>query len=97
MKCLITGGAGYIGSHVSHLLAGKGYDVVVLDNLYSGNKAALPAAAEFVEGDVNDRALLESLLLKHHFTAVLHFAAHIESVNRLKTRRNTIAITRLPR
>jgi UDP-glucose 4-epimerase len=78
VKILVTGGAGYIGSHTTHQLVEAGHEVVVLDNLYSGHKWALPAGVQFVEGDVGDRQLLEQLFTSHKFDGVMHFAAHIE-------------------
>jgi UDP-glucose 4-epimerase len=78
MKLLVTGGAGYIGSSVAHQLCDAGNDVVILDNLYSGHRWAIPQTAQFVEGDVGNAALLEKLFREHAFDAVLHFAAHIE-------------------
>lgn len=78
MKVLITGGAGYIGSHVAHFLAEGGTEIVVLDNLYSGVRAALPKGVPLIEGDVGNRALLKEVFSQRQFNAVLHFAAHIE-------------------
>lgn len=72
---LVTGGAGYIGSHMVLALLRLGWRVVVLDNLSTGSRAAVPAGAEFVEGDVGDKELLERLMEKYRFKAVLHFAA----------------------
>jgi UDP-glucose 4-epimerase len=78
MKLLVTGGAGYIGSHVAHQLVESGHEIVVLDNLYSGHRWAVPAGAQFVEGDVANAGLVDNLLSQHRFDGVLHFAAHIE-------------------
>jgi UDP-glucose 4-epimerase len=78
MKLLVTGGAGYIGSHTAHQLVDAGHEIVVLDNLYSGHRWAVPAKAEFVEGSVGSRALIDSLLSQKRFDGVLHFAAHTE-------------------
>lgn len=78
MKVLITGGAGYIGSHVAHALSELGHEIVVLDNFYSGQRRALPASAEVVEGSVGDSDLLARIFSGPKFDAVLHFAAHIE-------------------
>ena len=78
MKLLVTGGAGYIGSHTAHQLVEEGHDIVVLDNLYSGHRWAVPEKAEFVEGDVGDESLLTRVFLMHKFDGILHFAAHIE-------------------
>ena len=78
MKVLVTGGAGYIGSVTADHLVQAGYEVVVLDNLGNGHREAVPEQAEFVEGDIHDRALLKDLFLRG-FDGVLHFAAFIEA------------------
>lgn len=73
---LITGGAGYIGSHTVRLLVSQGRKVVVLDNLAYGHTAAIvDEGVEFITGDVGDRDLVRSLFRKHGFCAVIHFAA----------------------
>jgi UDP-glucose 4-epimerase len=72
---LVTGGAGYIGSHVVQQLVTRGERVVVIDNLSSGFPDAV-RGAELVIGDVGDRALVTRLLTDHGVDAVLHFAAH---------------------
>ncbi|NIA69670.1 UDP-glucose 4-epimerase GalE [Pelagibius litoralis] len=74
---LVTGGAGYIGSHVVLTLLEAGYPVVVLDDLSTGRRAAVPKAARFVKGDVGDRALLSQILGQHAVTNVMHFAGAI--------------------
>jgi UDP-glucose 4-epimerase len=78
LKLLVTGGAGYIGSHAAHQLIDEGDQVVVLDNLYSGHRWAVPEQARFVEGNVGDTALVEQVLRDEGIEAVLHFAAHVE-------------------
>lgn len=75
-KLLITGGAGYIGSHVLKQLLTAGHEVVVYDNLSTGHERAL-LGAPLVVGDLADRALLTKVLELGDFAAVLHFAAHI--------------------
>jgi UDP-glucose 4-epimerase len=84
MKILVTGGAGYIGSTVAGLLSEKGHHAVVFDNLSHGRRDLLPAGVEFVEGELSDRSVLESLFLaarnlQQPFDGVLHFAALIEA------------------
>ncbi|MDE2383172.1 MAG: UDP-glucose 4-epimerase GalE [Alphaproteobacteria bacterium] len=71
---LVTGGAGYIGSHCCKLLSRHGYEPVVYDNLTTGNRKAVKWGA-LVEGDVRDRATLLAALTDHAPVAVLHFAA----------------------
>jgi UDP-glucose 4-epimerase len=72
---LVTGGAGYIGSHVVQQLRARDERVVVIDNLVSGFGDAVQGA-ELVVGDVGDRALVGRVLAEHQVDAVLHFAAH---------------------
>ena len=74
MNVLVVGGAGYIGSHTVRLLNQAGHQVVVLDNLSTGFKAAV-AGTELVVGDMRDRDLVESVLQKYSIDAVMHFAA----------------------
>ena len=71
---LVTGGAGYIGSHAVQALGAAGHTVVVIDNLSAGHAAAI-GDATLVEGDVRDTALVEATLRRHAVTAVMHFAA----------------------
>ncbi len=91
MRLLVTGGAGYIGSHVTRLLGEAGHEVVVLDNLSTGFRQAV-LSGELVVGDLCDTVLLDRLFRQHRFEGVLHFAANIvvpESVaNPLKYYRN---------
>lgn len=77
MSILVTGGAGYIGSHMVLELLDAGEDVVVLDNLSSGFRHAVPDQAVFIKGDVGDARLLLSTIAKHEVDAVLHFAGSI--------------------
>jgi len=72
---LVTGGAGYIGSHVVKLLAGNNENVVVLDNLSKGFRQAV-RQGELVVGDSGDRELVSRLISEHHIDTVIHFAAH---------------------
>ena len=74
---LVTGGAGYIGSHVVRDLGEKGYHPVVLDNLSSGHAEAM-LCGELVRGDVGDNELVGSLLRRHAIRSVMHFAAYIQ-------------------
>ena len=97
MTILVTGGAGYIGSHVVRQLTQRGEAVVVLDNLSTGFRSAV-LEAKLIVGDTGDRELVSRLLRDHQVTKVLHFAAHTivpESVsNPLKYYGNNTCSTR---
>jgi UDP-glucose 4-epimerase len=71
---MVTGGAGYIGSHMAHALLDRGDKVVVLDNLCTGVRALVPPKAMFVEGDVGDPLLVRRILRTENVEAVVHFA-----------------------
>jgi len=73
MRVLVTGGAGYIGSHAVRELTRRGHEVVIYDNLSTGYRS-FANGFEFVDGDIGDRSLLESALRGAH--AIMHFAAH---------------------
>ena len=82
MTVLVTGGAGYIGSHAVQRLLRDGRDVVVIDNLFRGHRGAIDrletiakGRLHFVPGDVGDTALVARLLIEHRVKTVLHFAA----------------------
>jgi UDP-glucose 4-epimerase len=77
MTILVTGGAGYIGSHMAHALVAAGEQVAVLDNLSTGTKALIPPEAAFHHGDVGDEALLALLFREHPIEAIIHFAGSI--------------------
>jgi UDP-glucose 4-epimerase len=79
MKILVTGGAGYIGGTVSRVLMNEGHSVTIFDNLCHSRREAVPNAAEFIQGDLADRPLLEQTLSRGQFDGVMHFAALIEA------------------
>ena len=95
---LVTGGAGYIGSHAVWTLKDTGWTVVVLDDLSSGFRFAVPRDVPFYEGDVSDTALVGRIIADHDVRAIMHFAGSIivpESVeNPLKYYRNNTAASR---
>ena len=84
VKVLVTGGAGYIGGTVAGLLASRGHEAVVFDNLSHGRRDLVPEGVEFIQGELSDRSLLEDIFssakAEHNpFNGVLHFAALIEA------------------
>lgn len=74
---LLTGGAGYIGSHIALALVDRGDPVVILDNLSTGNRRVVPPAAVFIEGDCADATLVAQLVRDHGVDAVIHCAGRI--------------------
>jgi UDP-glucose 4-epimerase len=77
MTILVTGGAGYIGSHMVHALIDAGERVVVLDNLSTGFDWAMPKAATLVVGETGDQALVSGVIAQHGVDSTIHFAASI--------------------
>ncbi len=98
-RILVTGGAGYIGSHAALALKKAGYEVVVLDNLAYGHRELIEdvVKVELIVGDTSDRELLDKLFTNYEIVAVMHFAAYIavgESVKEPdKYYRNNVAST----
>jgi UDP-glucose 4-epimerase len=76
MRVLVTGGAGYIGSITVEQLVAAGEQVVVFDNLYQGHRAAVHPKAEFVQGDLADKAAVDAVLRDAKVDAIMHFASH---------------------
>jgi UDP-glucose 4-epimerase len=77
MTILVTGGAGYIGSHMVHELADAGQPAVVLDNLSTGFRWAIPQGVPLIEGDTGDGKLAAEIIARHKVDAIIHFAASI--------------------
>jgi UDP-glucose 4-epimerase len=75
-RVLVTGGAGFIGSHVAEALIARGHDVTILDDLSGGFRENVPAAATFVSGSVVDHVLVDRLFAEHRFAHVYHLAAY---------------------
>ena len=84
INILVTGGAGYIGSHVAISLLDAGYNVTIIDDLSTGNAKLIPTNAEFIKCNINDIKQIELLLREKKFAAIMHFAGFVkgeESVN----------------
>ena len=77
MPILVTGGAGYIGSHMVHTLHDAGEPVVVLDNLSTGFRQAIPQAVPLIVGETGDQDLVKKLIIEERIDSIIHFAASI--------------------
>lgn len=75
MSVLVCGGAGYIGSHFVRRLAQENEDIIVVDALYTGHRAAVDPRAKFILGDIGDKDLMREVFTAHDIEAVIHFAA----------------------
>lgn len=84
MKVLVTGGAGYIGSHMTRMLVNRGYDVIVLDTLEFGHKEAVPDNAALVIGNVSDEAVVRKIFSEHKIDGVMHFAGYLQVEESMK-------------
>ncbi len=78
MKILITGGAGFIASHVADAYLGIGHEVVIVDNLSSGKTANLPQKAKFIEADITDKEKIQEIVRREQPEVINHHAAHIQ-------------------
>ena len=74
---LVTGGAGYIGSHVCHLLIDQGYSVTCIDSLITGNKELLPKEVKLEVFDISEKKKVSNLIKSNNFDLVMHFAGLI--------------------
>ncbi len=104
MNVLVTGGAGYIGSHTCVELIEAGYTPIVIDNLSNSNPESLRRVAEitgknvaFIEGDVRDESLLEKIFSEYEISCAIHFAGLKAVGNPLPSRWNTTRTIWMPR
>ena len=78
VNILVTGGAGYIGSHAAINLLDAGYSVTIIDNLSTGHFQLIPKKAEFIKCNINNTKKLDLLFKRKKFTALMHFAGFVE-------------------
>jgi UDP-glucose 4-epimerase len=95
MTILVTGGAGYIGSHMVHELLDRGEPVAALDNLQTGFRFLIPRSVPFISGNAGDRDLVTRVVAEYNITAIIHFAGSIVAPESLRDqlgyyRNNTI-------
>ena len=83
-KVLVTGGAGYIGSHVTEQLIKTKKEVVILDNLKTGYKTLLNKKAKFVKGDISNIRLLKKIIKDNNISTIIHFAGLIDVIESQK-------------
>ena len=88
MNILITGGAGYIGSHIAEQLIKKKYDVIILDNLKTGHEKLINQKANFIKGDINNKKLVNNIIRRYNIQTIIHLAAflNVSEAERNKSR-----------
>ncbi len=98
MSILITGGAGYIGSHVAELLVYNKNNIVIIDNLETGYKKLINKKSIFIKGDIKDRKLIDKVIKKYDIQTIIHLAAYLNiseaERNKLKYWKNNVDGTR---
>ena len=94
MSILITGGAGYIGSHITESLIDRKYNVIILDNLKTGHKRLINQKANFIKGDINNKKLVNSIIKQYNIQTIIHLAAYLNineaEKNKLKYWNNNV-------
>ena len=94
MNILITGGAGYIGSHITEQLVNKKYNIIILDNLEIGHKRLINKKAIFIKGDIKNKKLLIRIIKRYNIETIIHLAAYLNvseaEKNKLKYYNNNV-------
>jgi UDP-glucose 4-epimerase len=94
MNILITGGAGYIGSHVTESFINRKYNVIILDNLKTGHKRLINQKAKFIKGDINNKKLVNNIIKQYNIQTIIHLAAYLNvseaEKNKLKYWNNNV-------
>ena len=81
---LLTGGAGYIGSHVAYMLIDKGHKVTIIDNLITGSKKIIPRQAKLIQCDISNKKEISKIIKNNKFDIVMHFAGLIRVDDSIK-------------
>jgi UDP-glucose 4-epimerase len=99
MNILITGGAGYIGSHVTKQLIDRKYNIIILDNLKTGDKRLINQKANFIKGDIRNKKVVKNIIEEYNIRTIIHLAAYLNVVeaekNKLKYWNNNVKGTKL--
>jgi UDP-glucose 4-epimerase len=94
MSILITGGAGYIGSHITEQLINRKYDVIILDNLKTGHRRLVNQKVNFIKGDINNKKLVNNIIKQYNIQTIIHLAAYLNvseaEKNKLKYYNNNV-------
>jgi UDP-glucose 4-epimerase len=98
MNILISGGAGYIGSHIAEQLIDRKYDVIILDNLTTGHKRLINQKTHFIKGNINNKKLVNSIIKQYNIQTIIHLAAYLNvseaEKNKLKYYNNNVKGTK---
>ena len=89
---LITGGAGYIGSHIVEKLVKTNANIFILDNLSTGFKRLINKKAFFIKGDIGDFAKVKKIIIQNNINSIIHLAAHLNVSEAEENKKNTIKI-----
>ena len=84
MRVLLTGGAGYIGSHTTRLLLEKGFTPIIIDTLENGHREAIPQDVKFYQGSISNKDLINQIFRENQVDAIIHFAGYIEAGESMK-------------
>ena len=89
---LITGGAGYIGSHITEKLIQQKFSVIIIDNLKTGYKKLINRKSIFIKSDINNKKLLIQIINKYKIQTIIHLAAYLNVSEAEKNKKNIIKI-----
>ena len=92
MNILITGGAGYIGSHITEKLIQQKFSVIIIDNLKTGYKKLINRKSIFIKSDINNKKLLIQIINKYKIQTIIHLAAYLNVSEAEKNKKNIIKI-----
>ena len=89
---MITGGAGYIGSHIAERINTNKYNIIIYDNLVTGRKKLINKKAKFIKGDIKNLKQLSNTIKKNDISLIIHLAAYLNIAEAEKKKENTLKI-----